>query len=190
VANVTFWSGDAELAAFDTGPANGMLDLLMQSRGAGRYDEGGRHAGAGRVDEAILRELLAHPYVRAAPPKSLDRYDFSLAPLAQTSLEDAAATLVAFTAESVRLAFELVSGAPREVVVCGGGRHNPRIMKALSERLAVPVRTAEAHGWRGDAIEAEAFAFLAARTARGLPISFPRTTGVPEPMSGGKIVRP
>jgi anhydro-N-acetylmuramic acid kinase len=190
VANVTFWSGGEELVAFDTGPANGMIDLLMQSRGAGRYDDGGRRAGAGRVDEAIVRALLAHPYFRAAPPKSLDRYDFSLAPLAETSLEDAAATLVAFTAESVRRGFELASGAPREIVVCGGGRHNPQIMKALCERLVVPVRTAEAHGWRGDAIEAEAFAYLAARTARGLPISFPRTTGVPAPMSGGKIVRP
>jgi anhydro-N-acetylmuramic acid kinase len=84
----------------------------------------------------------------------------------------------------------MMGQTPSEVVVCGGGRHNPEIMKALSERLPMPVTAAEDHGWRGDAIEAEAFAYLAARTARGLPISFPKTTGVSRPMTGGRIVRP
>ncbi|HEX5263979.1 MAG TPA: anhydro-N-acetylmuramic acid kinase, partial [Phenylobacterium sp.] len=144
----------------------------------------------GRVDEAILRALLAHPYFAAPPPKSLDRYDFSLEPLTGLELEDAAATLVAFMAEAVRLGFDLMGQVPRELVVTGGGRHNPEIMKALAQRLPMPVRAAEHHGWRGDAIEAEAFAYLAARTAKGLPISFPKTTGVPKPMTGGKIVNP
>ena len=190
VANVTFWSGGDEIAAFDTGPGNGMIDLLVQSRGAGRFDDKGRYASVGRVNEGVVRALLAHPYFQAPAPKSLDRHDFSLEPLAGCSLEDAAATLVAFTAEAVKLAFDLMGQVPNEVVVCGGGRHNPEIMKALVERLPAPVRTAEDHGWRGDAIEAEAFAYLAARTARGLPISFPRTTGVAQPMTGGRIVRP
>ena len=190
VANVTFWSGGDEIAAFDTGPGNGMIDLLMQDRGAGRFDEGGRYASVGRVDEGVVRALLAHPYFTTPPPKSLDRFDFSLAPLATLSLEDAAATLVAFMAEAVKLAFEVMGGAPTEVIVCGGGRHNPQIMKALSARLPTRVRTAEDHGWRGDSIEAEAFAFLAARTHQNLPISFPRTTGVAVPMTGGRIVRP
>jgi anhydro-N-acetylmuramic acid kinase len=190
VANVTFWSGGDDIAAFDTGPGNGMIDLLVQDRGAGRFDDKGRYASVGQVNEPVLRALLAHPYFQAPPPKSLDRYDFSLEPLAKTELEDAAATLVAFTAEAVRLAYEMMGQTPREVVVAGGGRHNPQIMKALADRLPCPVRTAEDHGWRGDSIEAEAFAFLAARTARGLPISFPKTTGAPQPMSGGRIVRP
>lgn len=190
VANVTLWAGDEDLTAFDTGPGNGMIDLLVQARGAGRFDDKGRYASVGRVDEAILRALLAHPYFSAPPPKSLDRYDFSLEPLAHLELEDAAATLVAFMAEAVRLGFELLPRTPNEVVVCGGGRRNPQIMKALAERLPVPVRSAEDVGWRGDAIEAEAFAYLAARTARGLPISFPGTTGVRVPMTGGKIARP
>ena len=190
VANVTFWSGGDEIAAFDTGPGNGMIDLMVQARGAGRFDEGGRFASVGRVDEGVLSALLGHPYFREPAPKSLDRFDFSLEPLAHCELEDAAATLVAFTAEGVRLGFELMGETPREVVVCGGGRHNPEIMKALAERLPCTVRTAEDHGWRGDAIEAEAFAYLAARTARGLPISYPKTTGVPAPMTGGRIVKP
>lgn len=190
VANVTFWSGGEAISAFDTGPGNGMVDLLMQDRGAGRFDDKGRYASVGKVQEPVLRALLAHPYFEAPAPKSLDRYDFSLEPLAKCELEDAAATLVAFTAEAVRLGLELIGETPREVIVTGGGRHNPEIMKALTARLPCPVTAAEDHGWRGDAIEAEASAYLAARTLRGLPISFPKTTGVPQPMTGGRIARP
>lgn len=190
VANVTLWTGGDELTAFDTGPGNGMLDLLVQRRGAGRYDAGGKYASVGRVDEAVVRGLLAHPYFTAPPPKSLDRHAFSLEPLEPLQLEDAAATLVAFTAEAVKRGFEALGAAPREVIVTGGGRNNPEIMRALAERLPAPVRRAEDHGWRGDAIEAEAIAYLAARAHRGLPISFPATTGVPRPMTGGRLVRP
>ncbi|MDB5495657.1 MAG: putative molecular chaperone [Phenylobacterium sp.] len=190
VANITFIRGDGEIAAFDTGPGNGMIDLLVQGRGAGRFDDQGRYASVGRVDESVLRGLLGHSYFQAPPPKSLDRYDFPLEPLESLELEDAAATLVAFTAEGVRLAFETMRETPTELIVAGGGRHNPEIMKALKARLPCPVSAAEDHGWRGDAIEAEAFAYLAARTARRLPISFPKTTGVAKPMTGGKIVRP
>jgi anhydro-N-acetylmuramic acid kinase len=190
VANLTLWTGGDAVMAFDTGPGNGMLDLLVQARGAGRYDAGGKYASVGRVDEAVVRALLAHPYFEAPPPKSLDRHDFALDPLDALQLEDAAATLVAFTAEAVRRGVDALPVAPREVIVSGGGRQNPEIMKALRARLAVPVVAAEAHGWRGDAIEAEAIAFLAARTHRGLPLSFPATTGVAQPTTGGRIIRP
>jgi anhydro-N-acetylmuramic acid kinase len=158
--------------------------------GAGRFDEGGKYASVGQADEVVLSGLLAHPYFQAPPPKSLDRYDFSLEPLEPLRLEDAAATLVAFTAEALKLGFGVMGGSPTELIVCGGGRRNPTLMAAFAERLDVPVTTAEDHGWRGDSIEAEAFAYLAARTARGLPISFPKTTGVAAPMTGGRIVRP
>jgi anhydro-N-acetylmuramic acid kinase len=190
VANVTFWSGGEEIAAFDTGPGNGMIDLMVQARGAGRFDDKGKYASVGRVNEGVLAGLLGHPYFSEPAPKSLDRFDFSLEPLQLLELEDAAATLVAFMAEAVRLGFEMIGQNPTEVIVCGGGRHNPEIMKALSARLPMPVKTAEDHGWRGDSIEAEAFAYLAARTAKGLPISFPKTTGVPKPMTGGTIEQP
>jgi anhydro-N-acetylmuramic acid kinase len=190
VANVTWWAGGDDFTAFDTGPGNGMLDLLVQARGAGRYDAGGKYASVGRADEGVVRALLAHPYFQGPPPKSLDRHDFSLEPLEALQLEDAAATLVAFTAEAVKLCFEALGGPPNEVIVTGGGRHNPEIMRALAERLSAPVRPAEDHGWRGDAIEAEAFAFLGARVKRGLPITFPNTTGVATPTTGGRIIRP
>ena len=93
-------------------------------------------------------------------------------------------------AEAVKLAFGAVAEPPHRLIVTGGGRHNPEIMKALAARLPCPVEPAEAVGWRGDAIEAEAIAFIATRTWRGLPITFPTTTGVREPMVGGLIARP
>ena len=190
VANITLFPSAGEPLAYDTGPGNGMIDLMMQARGAGRYDVDGRAAAAGNADEMALAALLAHPYFAASPPKSLDRYDFSLAPLEALSIEDAAATLVAFTAAGVGMAVDQAPERPRTLIVCGGGRHNPQIMKALMARAGCEVVPAEAVGWRGDAIEAEAFAYLAARTLRGLPISFPGTTGVKAPMTGGRIARP
>jgi anhydro-N-acetylmuramic acid kinase len=190
VANITLMSPGGRLAAFDTGPGNGMIDLLVQGRGAGRLDEGGRLAAAGRVDEAMLNALLSHAYFAAPPPKSLDRHDFPLTAVEGLSLEDAAATLVAFTAEAVRKSFEHAPEPPSRLIVTGGGRLNPQIMRALAGRAGAEPVPAEALDWRGDAIEAEAFAYLAARTARGLPISFPATTGVPTPMTGGRIAQP
>jgi anhydro-N-acetylmuramic acid kinase len=104
------------------------------------------------------------------------------------SVEDGAATLTAFSARAVARGVAHLPEYPARMIVCGGGRHNPALMRALSESVACEVRSAEAVGWRGDSIEAEAFAFLAARTARGLPISWPSTTGVPAPMGGGTLL--
>ncbi len=190
VANVTLVPADGALEAYDTGPANGMIDQWVQAGTAMRCDEDGALARAGRVDEAVLAAYLAHPYFGASGPKSLDRFDFSLQPIAHLSLEDGAATLTAFAAESVALGLRRLGRRPTRVIACGGGRLNPALMDAIRARLPMPVETAEAVGWRGDSIEAEAFAYLAARTARGLPISFPGTTGVPAPITGGRIVRP
>lgn len=190
VANITLIGADGALLAFDTGPGNGMIDLMLQARGLGRFDEDGRLALAGSVDETVLADLLNSPYFDAPAPKSLDRYDFSLTLVDHLCAEDAAATLVAFTAEAVFRAFAQTGETPSALIVCGGGRHNPAIMQTLAKRAPVPVKTAEDFGWRGDSIEAEAFAYLAARTAKGLPISFPGTTGVPAPMTGGRIVEP
>lgn len=197
VANITL-VGSAEpltglsenLEAFDTGPANGMIDLLVQARTDKRMDLGGALAGAGRIHEAVLAAYLAHPYFAVTGPKSLDRFDFSLEPVDRLSLKDAAATLTAFAARAVALGVTRCSERPSRIVVCGGGRHNPVLLQAIRQAVGVPVTTAEDQGWRGDFIEAEAFAYLAARTRLGLPISFPRTTGAPGPMTGGRIVEP
>ena len=144
---------------------------------------------AGRVHKDIVAAYLDHPYFRVRGAKSLDRYDFTLEPVAHLSLEDGAATLTAFAARAVALAVETCPEKPRMIVACGGGRHNPVLLAAIRAAAGVPVTTAEDQGWRGDSIEAEAFAYLAARTARGLPISFPGTTGVSASMTGGRIAR-
>jgi len=190
VANVTLVGADGWLEAFDTGPANGMLDLLVQARGQGRYDADGALATAGRVDQPVLEAYLADPYFARRGPKSLDRFDFSLEPVAALSIEDAAATLTAFAAETVVRGLKALAEVPLRLVVTGGGRRNPALMQAIRDRLPFPALTAEDVHWRGDSIEAEAFAYLAARCLLGLPISFPRTTGVAEPMTGGRIVQP
>lgn len=190
VGNITLVGMDGELEAFDTGPANGMVDLWMQRHTGERFDAEGAAAAAGRVDEVVLARLLAHPYFSACGPKSLDRFDFSFAPVDGLSLADGAATLTAFAAEAVAIGVRRCAERPVRLVACGGGRHNPVLMAQVASRAGVPVQPAEALGWRGDAIEAEAFAYLAARTAKGLPISFSGTTGVAEPMTGGRIVRP
>ena len=133
---------------------------------------------------------MAHPYFSQAAPKSLDRYDFTLAPVEGLSAGDGAATLTAFTAQAVALALHQAGWAGAAVIAAGGGRRNPALLSELGLRIRRPILTAEALGWRGDAVEAELFAFLAARTARGLPISFPGTTGAAEPLAGGRIARP
>ncbi|HEY1930083.1 MAG TPA: anhydro-N-acetylmuramic acid kinase [Caulobacteraceae bacterium] len=190
VGNVTLVRSDGELEAYDTGPANGMIDLFVQARTGARCDLDGALAAAGRVSDDVLAAYLAHDYFAVRGPKSLDRYDFSLDPVSDLSLEDGAATLTAFAAEAVDLGLSALSEEPRELILTGGGRLNPVLRQAIADLVECPVRTAEDLGWRGDSIEAEAFAYLAARTARALPISYPGTTGVPTPMPGGAIVRP
>ena len=188
VANITAQRGDGLLIAFDTGPANGPIDEWVAAHGAGTHDAGGALALAGRVDEARICDALAHDWFRKPPPKSLDRYDFSARLADGLSLEDGAATLTAFSARCVAASIAQLAEPPVRLIVCGGGRYNRALMGFLKEALPCEVIAAEEAGWRGDSIEAEAFAYLAARSVRGLPISWPMTTGVPAPMSGGTLI--
>ena len=187
VANVTWIGGpaDEDLLAFDTGPGCALIDDWVLGKTGAALDRDGRLAGSGQVDRAALDALMAHPYFDATPPKSLDRNAFDPAPVSGLSAGDGAATLVAFTAEAARRALAHVPAAPRRWLVTGGGRHNPALMAALAERFHVPCDAAERVGWQGDALEAQAFGYLAVRSRRGLAFSLPRTTGVPHPVSGG-----
>jgi anhydro-N-acetylmuramic acid kinase len=190
VANITYVS-QADPLAFDTGPASGMMDLLVQGHDYGRYDEDGRLAARGQPDLSIVEAYMAHDYFSAKPPKSLDRYDFSLDPVAHLSLPDGVATFSAFTVKSLVAGIKLLPQAPKTVVICGGGRQNPHLMTKITQAMSpVKVLKAEDLGWRGGAIEAEAFAYLASRSLQGLPISYPTTTGVQAPMTGGKLYKP
>ena len=191
VANVTYIGADGALLACDTGPGNGPLDDWASRHGNQDCDRDGMLSARGRPNRRVLARLLEAPYFARLPPKSLDRLEFGAAlatsGLEELSAEDGAATLVAFAAEAVaRTDLPL---PPRRWLICGGGRHNPSLMAALRERLGA-VAPVEATGWDGDALEAQCFGFLAVRVQRGLPLSFPGTTGVPVPLTGGTITKP
>lgn len=192
VGNVTWLGPEGELLAFDTGPANGPLDDWAKRSLGKDYDKNGHLALAGHADGAVLGRLMAHPYLAQKPPKSLDRLDFDRAlreaGAHNLSPQDGAATLVAFAAVCVAAAARHFPEPPLQWLVAGGGRRNPAMMRALSATLSEPVRPVEVTGWNGDALEAQCFAVLAARTARGLPISFPGTTGAPQPLVGGQVL--
>ncbi|WP_293881468.1 anhydro-N-acetylmuramic acid kinase [Sphingomonas sp.] len=190
VGNIT-WIGEGDaIVAFDTGPANSLIDDWVAQETGGRFDEGGTLAGSGRVDEGTLTAMLDNPFFDEAPPKSLDRSDFSIQPARGLSAADGAATLTAFTAETVALALRLLPSRPKRIIVAGGGRHNPALMAMLSARCNLGVEPVEALGANGDATEAEGFAYMAVRVLNGQPVSFPGTTGVAEPMTGGVVHRP
>jgi anhydro-N-acetylmuramic acid kinase len=189
VANVTYIADNAEPIACDTGPGNALIDDLMLQRTGAPIDRHGHTAAQGRVNEAILLRLLAHPFFEVPPPKSLDRNAFSLNAVADLTTEDAAATLTAFTAASVLRLFPHLPRTPQRLIVCGGGARNPILVRELVMRLPCKVTTADVVGWSADALEAQAFAFLAARVLEGLPITFPTTTGAPAPLPGGVLAR-
>jgi len=189
VANVTWIGLDNQLSAFDTGPGNALIDDWMVRHSGAAMDRDGQLAASGKVDEDALRHLMANPYFNRPPPKSLDRDAFDAGPVAALSPADGAATLVAFTAASVAAARDHMATAPARWLVTGGGRHNPTVMAALRRTLGVAVDPVEAVSWRGDALEAEAFGFLAMRSRLGLPLSLPTTTGVGRPTTGGRLWR-
>ncbi len=190
VANLTFLEGDRDPLAFDTGPGNALIDDLMLRRKGLPMDEGGLAASQGRIDFAALVDLLAHPYFDRAPPKSLDRNEFSGARVDGLKLEDAAATLTAFTAQSIVRGLAHLPQVPKLAVLCGGGAHNLALRWELMQRLPCGLVLAETLGWSADAMEAQAFAYLAVRRLKNLPITFPTTTGVKEPLQGGRVAAP
>jgi anhydro-N-acetylmuramic acid kinase len=183
---------EGALLAFDTGPANAPVDDLMhRSRGLSR-DEDGALAATGRVDGGVVERFLAHPFFALRPPKSLDRDDFAgLGALVETLDDaDAAATLTACSARAVGRAMGWCPRPPSRLLVTGGGRRNATLMRMIEDAAACPVEPVESAGLDGDMLEAQAFAFLAVRVAKGLPTSAPGTTGVPRPTCGGRLSRP
>ncbi|MES2156800.1 MAG: anhydro-N-acetylmuramic acid kinase [Pseudomonadota bacterium] len=187
VANITAIGSDGALVAFDTGMASGLIDNWMQAQGDAAYDAGGACAARGAVDEARLAAMMADPWFALPPPKSIDREAFTIDAVRGMTLADGAATLTAFSAAAVARAVAHLPERPRCIHVAGGGRHNVTLMAMLAQRTGVDVRAVDALGWDGDALEAEGFAYMAVRRLAGLPISFPGTTGVPEPMTGGVL---
>jgi anhydro-N-acetylmuramic acid kinase len=191
VSNITYIDGADLLIACDTGPGNALLDDFMYRVMHQEFDCEGRMAAQGVADEAWIARALEHPFFALPPPKSLDRNDFVSLKLREMPPADGAATLTAFTAAAIARIVPLLPKLPKSWIIAGGGARNLTMMRMLRERLApATVEAADALGWSADAIEAQAFGFLAARGMKGLPLSYPATTGVPIPMTGGIIARP
>lgn len=190
VGNVTWIGPDGALLAFDTGPGNGPIDDWCARRAGQRYDKDGALAAAGKVDRGRLQRFAEHRFFSKVPPKSLDRGDFNDVWADGLSVADGAATLTWGTARAIALAARHFPASVSRWVICGGGARNPTLLRAIAEETAARVLTAADLGWDGDALEAQAFAFLAVRSLRGLPLTFPGTTGSPRPMTGGRLNEP
>jgi anhydro-N-acetylmuramic acid kinase len=190
VGNVTYIDKAGGLTAFDTGPGNALIDdWLLRHTGTPR-DTGGKIARHGTPDQQWIQNVLAQPFFAQKPPKSLDRHDFHKFSVDHLDLADGAATLTALTVATARAAMQHFAEPPREWLITGGGRHNMFMMDLLQQAFNVPVRPVEAVGWDGDFLEAEAFAYLAVRSQKGLALTLPTTTGVEKPLSGGQLHTP
>lgn len=193
VANLT-WIGHQEkdLLAFDTGPGNGLIDDWVRENTTLSWDEEGKIAAHGQVNETLLKRWLSHPFFAQKPPKSLDRKTFQacIEDIKNMPFEDGVATLTAFTALSFKKALEHLPEKPLLWIVAGGGTHNPTLLQMSQQHIESDIKKASELGWDNDALEAQAFAFLAARSVNNLPLSFPGTTGVPYPLVGGRICNP
>ncbi|MEX0409717.1 anhydro-N-acetylmuramic acid kinase [Aquibium sp. LZ166] len=193
ISNITFVPERGDPVAFDSGPGNALIDRWVASEGGVPFDADGMIASEGGVVRAVVDRYMDNPFFPRRAPKSLDRLDFTLEEAAGLELSDGARTLAAVSAEAILKAAEQMPEAPKLWIVCGGGRKNPHIvadLRAGAEKSDAQVILAEDAGFNGDAMEAEAWAYLAIRSARGLPLTYPTTTGCREAVTGGVLARP
>lgn len=194
ISRVTWIGSFGEMIAFDTGPGNAAINEWVLKHAGMHMDYNGKLAITGKVNEQLVATMMRHKYFGKYPPKSIDRRAFveKLEHLEGLNLEDGAATATAFVAESIAYSLLMyLPEVPKIVIVCGGGAKNPTLMRFLRQRLPdMVVKTAAEEGFNTNALEAQAVAYMAVRRLYNLPISFPSTTGVPEPMSGGEICDP
>lgn len=189
ISNLTFIGADDEIVAFDSGPGNTLIDQWVEAHAGIPYDEGGMIASEGSIVPQIADRYLAHSFFTEAKRRSLDRNDFVPPAGHDASLADGARTLAHVTAAAIIRSAHHLPAMPATYIVCGGGRLNPMIMRdltALAEEGGGGVFTAEALELNGDSMEAEAWAYLAVRSLRGLPLTYPGTTGVSRPVTGGR----
>jgi anhydro-N-acetylmuramic acid kinase len=190
VANVTWIGEDGQLVAFDTGPGNAPIDDWMRRFTNQTFDVDGSLAARGQVSEAVTRVFTNSSYFLISPPKSLDRNDFIFDIPVYCKVEDGASTLTYCTCLGISLAQAHFPVPAKTWVVCGGGSRNETIMSWLARLVDGRVTSGSDYGWNVEALEAQAFGFLAVRHLRGLPSSFPSTTGAAEPIVGGVLHQP
>jgi anhydro-N-acetylmuramic acid kinase len=189
VANVTLVSDGAARLAFDCGPGNCLIDDWVRRHTGQDCDRDGALAATGRVDDDVLKAFLSDRFYAAPAPKSLDRHAFDCRLLDGLSAADGAATLTAITAAGIAHSQAILPVEPEVWVITGGGRKNRTLMEMLAGLVQNAVVPAEAVGFDGDSLEAEAWAYLAVRSLLGLPLSYPGTTGVDRPLTGGVLAR-
>jgi anhydro-N-acetylmuramic acid kinase len=190
VSNISVVSAEGGLMATDCGPGNGPLDAWVQAHGLGEYDKDGTVSASGIVDDELVNTWLKASFFDKPMPKSADKWDFDVGDdLRGVNAADGAASLCAFSARAIGAALRGYGVNPGNIIVCGGGRKNPTIMRELNRLGLGKFISAEDRGWNGDDLEAQAFAYLAVRHLLGLPISYPHTTGVDAPMGGGVLAK-
>ena len=193
ISNITYVPRDGDPVAFDTGPGNTLIDQWVSREGGVPFDSGGAIAAEGGVFSSVVERYLDNPFFEKPGPKSLDRNDFTLALVEGLELADGARTLAAVSAEAILKSVDHLPEQPKLWIVCGGGRKNPHIVGDLSagaEKAGAKVIVAEDAKLNGDATEAEAWAYLAVRSMRGLPLTFPTTTGRRVAVTGGVLKKP
>ena len=192
ISNVTFLDGDNDPIAFDSGPGNALLDQWLEREAGMPFDQGGAVASEGGILKGLAERYLESGFFAKAAPKSLDRFDFPVPSTNAGSLEDIARTLCFISAGAILKAARHFPQSPKLWIICGGGRHHPAIMADLASGVGKDARviSAEQAGFDGDAMEAEAWAYLAVRSKRGLLLTWPTTTGCREAATGGKLSLP
>ncbi len=192
ITTLTYIGAVGELQAFDVGAGSVLLDLWMQRKCDLEHDFDGTYAARGKTDDAVLTRLLKHPFLRQKPPKTTDRrvfYDV-LEHLEGLTPADGAATLTEFIARSIVQAVSFLKENPVLWILTGGGTNNPVLVRRIKQHLNASVKTADEFGWDKESFGAQGYAFLAVRSLMGLPVSFPETTGVSEPVTGGLLHMP
>ena len=191
ISNLTYINAEKEIISFDTGPGNFLIDKILQSKSNNnlQFDKDGVIAFTGNVDKNILDSYLNDPYYESSPPKSLDVNDFNLSSLRSLSLEDSVTTLSELTSQTIVNALNFFNPKPKKIILCGGGRKNKYICERIKKLSNILTNNIDDYEINGDFIESQAFAYLAIRSFLKKPISFPRTTGVIEPTTGGDFIK-
>jgi len=189
ISNLTFIGAGETLVAYDSGPGNALIDQWVEAHAGIPFDQGGMIASEGAVLPDLAERYLANPFFTAKQRRSLDRNDFAPPAGSDAGLADGARTLAHVTAAAILKSAAHLPQRPSTYIICGGGRLNPVIMRdlaALAKEEGAAVLPAEDAGFNGDSMEAEAWAYLAVRSLQGLPLTYPGTTGVRQPVTGGK----
>ena len=191
ISNVTYLGEEGEIISLDTGPGNFLIDKILQlkSKNKIQFDEDGVIAFTGNIDKNILDSYLSDPYYESLPPKSLDVNDFSLSPLRSLNLKDSVSTLSELTSITIINALDFFNSRPKEIILCGGGRKNKYIFDRIGKLSNILINDINKYKIDGDFIESQAFAYLAIRSYLKKPISFPGTTGVLKPSTGGNLIK-